>query len=138
PYRPSLVDIVLDNPEVVLRQVGNNDPVVMRGPKASDLFGLNEGFYIDFPGTALSPGCIYEKDFRKYTGDRPAAVYAHIVQDPHRRDRLYLQYWFYWYFNDWNNKHESDWEGVTLQFEAGSVEEALARQPLAVGYSQHD
>lgn len=138
PYEPSLVDIVLDNPQVALRQVGNDDPVVKWGPGAADLFGLNQGFYVDFPGTALSPGCIYETDFRKYAGDEPAAVYAHIVNDPHRRDRIYLQYWFYWYFNDWNNKHESDWEGITLQFDASTIDEALATEPLAVGYSQHE
>jgi hypothetical protein len=138
PYSPSLVDIVLDNPEVALRQVGNSDPVFMRAPGAADLFGLNQGFYIDFPGSALSPGCVYERDFWKYTGDQSAAVYAHIVQDPRGRDQLFLQYWFYWYFNDWNNKHESDWEGITLQFQASSIEEALAGEPIAVGYSQHE
>src|SRR5215218_2993986 len=138
PYRPSPVEIVLDNPQVAIRQVGNGDPVVKWGPSASDLFGLNQGSYVDFPGSALSPACTYETDFWKYTGDKPAAVYAHIVHDPDRRDRLYVQYWFYWYFNDWNNKHESDWEGITLQFNTGSVEEALAGEPVAVGYSQHE
>ena len=138
PYRPGLVDIVLDNPQVALRQMGNDDPVVKWGPSAADLFGLNQGFYVDFPGTALAPGCVYETDFWKYTGDQPAAVYAHIVLDPQRRDRLYLQYWIYWYFNNWNNKHESDWEGITLQFDAGTIEEALASEPIAVGYSQHE
>ena len=138
PYRPGPVDIVLDNPSVALRQVGNDDPVVKWAPSASDLFGLNQGFYIDFPGSALSPGCVYERDFSQYTGDQPAVVYAHIVHDPNRRDRLFLQYWLYWYFNDWNNKHESDWEGITLQFEAATIEEALAGEPLAVGYSQHE
>ena len=72
PYRPGLVDIVLDNPAVALRQVGNDDPVVKWAPTASDLFGLNQGFYVDFPGSALSPGCTYERDFWKYTGDQPA------------------------------------------------------------------
>ena len=43
PYGPTAVDIVLDNPEVVLRQVGNADPVVMVAPGASDLFGLESG-----------------------------------------------------------------------------------------------
>ena len=51
PYRPGLVDVVLDNPAVALRQVGNADPVVKWAPSASDLFGLNQGFYI--VGTAL-------------------------------------------------------------------------------------
>jgi hypothetical protein len=138
PYRPGLVDIVLDNPEIALRQVGNGDPVVMRGPSRADIAGLNQGFYLDFPGSSLSPGCVFERDFWKYTGDLPAAVYAHIVQQPDEPGVLFMQYWFYWYYNDWNNKHESDWEGITLKFEASSIEEALASQPVAVGYSQHE
>src|SRR5262245_723238 len=138
PYRPGVVDIVLDNPEIALRQLSPGDPLVMRGPSAADLAGLNGGFYLDFPGTALSPGCIYETDFWKYTGDLPATVYAHVVVDGQGRDRVFLQYWFYWYFNDWNNKHESDWEGITLEFEASSIEEALIGEPVAVGYSQHE
>jgi hypothetical protein len=138
PYRPSLVDIVLDNPEIALRQVSGYDPTVLRGPTASDLAGLNQGFYLDFPGSSLSPGCIFETDFWKYTGDLPAAVYAHVVQQPDEPDLVFLQYWFYWYYNDWNNKHESDWEGITLKFEASSIDEALAGEPVEVGYAQHE
>ncbi len=137
-YRPGSVDIVLDNPEIALRQVGRSDPVVTRAPGASDLFDLGEGFFLDFPGNSLIPGCIYERDFQKYTGDRPATIYAHVVQQPDEPDLVFVQYWFYWYYNDWNNKHESDWEGITLKFEASSVEEALRTQPVAVGYSQHE
>ena len=107
-YRPSRVDIVLDNPEIALRQVGRGDPVVMWAPRAADILGLGKGFFLDFPGSSLSPGCIYERDFWKYTGERPAAVYAHIVQQPDQPGLVFVQYWFYWYYNDWNNKHESD------------------------------
>jgi hypothetical protein len=138
PYRPTAVDIVLDNPEIALRQVGGSDPVVTRAPSGADLFGLNQGFYLDFPGSSLSPGCIYESDFRKYSGDRTPVVYAHVVQQSDLPDVVFVQYWFYWYYNDWNNKHESDWEGITLKFEASSVEEALAGEPVAVGFSQHE
>ena len=138
-YRPGPIDIVLDNPEIALRQVGRSDPVVMRAPRASDLFGLGEGFFLDFPGNSLTPGCIYERDFRKYTADRPAAIYAHVVQQPDEPDMVFVQYWFYWYYNDWNNKHESDWEGITLKFEASSVEEALAnRNRSRWAISQHE
>jgi len=49
-YAPTMVDVVLDNPQVFLRQLGTNNPVLMNGAKASDLFGLGEGFYLDFPG----------------------------------------------------------------------------------------
>jgi len=138
PYGPTSVDIVLGNPEIALRQLGGFNPVVMRAPTASDLVGLGEGFFLDFPGSSLEPGCIYERDFDKYSADVAPMVYAHVVQQPDEPGLVFVQYWFYWYYNDWNNKHESDWEGITLQFEAASVEEALTSEPVAVGYSQHE
>lgn len=137
-YAPTSVDIVLGNPQIFLRQVGAANPVLMNGATASDVFGLGGGFYLDSPGDALAPGCIYEEDFRSYSAGRPPVVYAHVARQDDRPDRLALQYWFYWYFNDWNNKHEGDWEGIQLLFEVGTVEEALATEPVSVGYAQHE
>ncbi len=138
PYGPTPIDIVLDNPEVVLRQVGNGDPVLAVGPSASDLFGLSEGFYVDFPGSALRPECVYEQDFDRYADGLSPTVYAHVIQQADEPDRLFVQYWFYWYYNDWNNKHESDWEGIVVEFEASTIEAALAAGPSRVGYAQHE
>ena len=138
PYGPTSIDIVLDNPEVVLRQLGPGNPVIMTGPGAGDLFELGQGFFVDFPGSALQPECVYEADFDKYSRDLPAVVYAHVVQQEDHPDQLALQYWFYWYYNDWNNKHESDWEGIQLLFDASSAAEALEREPVGVGYAQHE
>ncbi|MAT07063.1 MAG: hypothetical protein CL424_18675 [Acidimicrobiaceae bacterium] len=138
PYAPAAVDIVLDNPEIALRQVGGGNPTVQRGPGATDLFELGDGFFLDFPGSSLEPGCTYQRDFDKYTESYPPTVYAHVVQQPDVPDRVFVQYWIYWYYNDWNNKHESDWEGITVVFDAGSIDEALRSEPLAVGYSQHE
>lgn len=123
---------------IALRQLSPDNPTVIRGPGATDLQGLGEGFFLDFPGTSLAPGCIYERDFDKFTVGYTPTVYAHVVQQADEPDLLFVQYWFYWYFNDWNNKHESDWEGITLKFEASTVEQALADGPVAVGYSQHE
>ncbi len=142
PYSPQAVDIVLDNPDVVLRQVGSQNPVLKVAPTAADLYGRSEGFFLDFPGGALEPGCIYEQDFDRYTGtvtgEREPVVYAHIATQADEPDKLAVQYWFYWYFNDWNNKHESDWEGIQLLFDVGTVEEALQTDPVSVGYAQHE
>jgi hypothetical protein len=137
-YLPTSVDIVLDNPQILLRQVGANDPVMMRGPAVADLFELGEGFYLDFPGQALDPGCLYQRDFDNYRRGTEPTVYAHVARQEDRPDELALQYWFYWYYNDWNNKHESDWEGIQLLFDVGTVEEALATEPVSVGYAQHE
>ena len=132
------VDVLLDNPQILLRQVGTGDPTVMRAPGAGDLADLGEGFYLDLPGDALKPGCLYEKDYERFTAGRPSAVYAHIAQQADRPGLLAVQYWLYWYYNDWNNKHESDWEFVQVLFPASSVAEALDAEPLAVGYAQHE
>ena len=70
PYAPTTVDIVLDNPEVLLRQLGSGDPVLTRAPGAADLFGLGEGAFLDFPGSVLDPGCLYETDFRRFVAER--------------------------------------------------------------------
>ena len=136
-FHPSSVDIILDNPEIALVQVGRNDIVAQRAPSAADLAGLGQGFYLDFPGSSLSPGCIFERDFRKFTGDRPATVYAHIVQPPDAPDRLVVQYWFYWYYNDWNNKHESDWEGIALAVR-GVVDRGGAEHPSRSRSATHN
>ncbi len=138
PYGPMSVDVLLGNPEILLRQLGTGNPVIGAEPDASELFGLGEGFFLDFPGDALRPGCIYEQDYRKYNQGRPAVVYAHVVKQADKPDRLALQYWFYWYYNDWNNKHESDWEGIQLLFSATTIAEALAGEPMSVGYAQHE
>lgn len=136
PFEPAPVEIVLDNPEIFLRQVGNDDPVALRGPGAADLFDLREGWYLDFPGDALEPGCIFEQDFRRFFDGR-SVVYAHVAREPARPGFLALQYWLFWYHNPAKNDHEGDWEFIQLLFEADSVDEALNEPPVAVGYAQH-
>jgi hypothetical protein len=42
-----------------------------------------------------------------------------------------IQYWAFYYFNDWENKHPADWECVQLFFE-GDCE-----TPVAAAYSNH-
>lgn len=141
PYTPMAVDALLGNPQIALRQVGAGNPVVMWGPTAADLYGLGEGFYLDYPGDALEPGCLYERDSRTFNTGRSPTTYAHIVEHAgHEADdgRLVIEYWFFWYFNDWNNKHEGDWEGIQVVFDVPTIAEALETAPVAVGYAQHE
>ncbi len=56
---PDRRDILLGNPEVVLRNSGGN--IVKRGPTAQDLSDAPAGDYIDLQGKPLSGGCFYEK-----------------------------------------------------------------------------
>jgi hypothetical protein len=137
PYVPMTVDAVLGNPEVALRQVGNGDQVIRWAPTAADLADRGPGVYLDFAGDSLKPGCVFAQDSARYTPIDRSAIYAHVVQQPDRPGFVAVQYWLYWYYNDWNDKHESDWEFVQVLFRASSVEEALATSPVSMGYAQH-
>ena len=109
--------------------------VVKSAPTAADLYGKGEEYWLDFPGDPLDAGCSYEQWFNRIAAGKPTTAYAHIVGE---QGQLALQYWFYYPFNDWNNKHESDWEMIQLVFDAATAEEALGQTPALVGYSQHE
>jgi hypothetical protein len=134
-YRPTTVDGVLNNASVLLRDPGGK--VVKRAPTATDLYGLGEGYYLDLPGDPLKPGCGYERDFRRWNGGRVPTTYAHLAKDPDHPGKLAMQYWLYYTFNDFSDKHEGDWEMAQVDFEASSAEEALTKAPYEVDLAQH-
>lgn len=141
-YFPAPVELVLGNPEIALKQATGEDsagdPVVMMGPTAQDLVGKDDTYYLDFPGDPHRAECTYEDTFKRYVANTQAkpTTYAHIASDP-EHGQLILQYWFWYYFNDWNNTHESDWEMIQLVFDGTSVEDALNSEPVKVGFAQH-
>ncbi|HEY7034399.1 MAG TPA: hypothetical protein VH482_23885 [Thermomicrobiales bacterium] len=141
-YFPAPVESVLGNPAIALKQATTDssatDPVVKMGPTAQDLAGKDDTYYLDFPGNPRDPGCTYEKDFKALVAQNnlQPTTYAHIVPDP-VHDQLFLQYWFYYYFNDWNNGHETDWEMIQLVFAGTDPQAALAATPIKVGFAQH-
>jgi hypothetical protein len=138
PYLPLPVEIVLDNDRVLIRD-SSTDEVLGTGPNAAELATFGPDTYMDFPGDPRRPGCTYETDERARIAELglEPTTYVHIVFDDDG-ERLALQYWFYWYFNHWNNTHESDWEMIQLMWDdIGGVQAALDRPPDRVGYSQH-
>src|SRR5262249_33050977 len=50
---------------------------------------------------------------------------------------LVVQYWFFYYFNEFNDLHEGDWEGMQIAFKAGNATDALAQGPSEVALFQH-
>jgi hypothetical protein len=138
PYQPSDIDAFLDEETVSLRGPWRSNDLVTIAPSADELGGGLYEYNLDFPGDALNPGCDYERWARRVTAGTAPTVYAHVAQEAARPDRLALQYWFYYPFNDWNNLHEGDWEMIQLVFDAATAQEALEEPPLEVGYSQHE
>ncbi|HSC51246.1 MAG TPA: hypothetical protein VLD16_13360 [Gaiellaceae bacterium] len=136
PYLPIDVDLLFDEPTVALRGPWGND-LVKIAPSAKDLAGLFE-YHLDFPGSALDPGCTYLHWERRLVEGHAPTVYAHVATDAAHPGKVALQYWLFYVFNDWNNLHEGDWEMVQLVFDAPTAAEALKRSPTEIGYSQHE
>jgi len=136
-YEPIDVEALFDEQTVALRGPWNPTDLIKIAPAAEDLQARYE-HHLDFPGNALDPGCDYERWAERVTAGGQPTVYAHVATDPNHPGQLALQYWLYYVFNDWNNTHEGDWEMIQLVFDTDDPREALSRQPVEIGYSQHE
>ncbi|HWV23497.1 MAG TPA: hypothetical protein VNZ58_04860 [Thermomicrobiales bacterium] len=139
PYFPVAVDAVLNDPTVVLKQAttdsSRTDPVIVTGPSSRDLYAKGADYYLDLPGNPRKPGCSYATRFAERKDALTPTTYAHIIANG--TDKLAIQYWFFYVYNDFNNKHESDWEMMQIIFDVGTVEEALSAEPSQVAFAQH-
>ncbi len=62
-------------------------------------------------------------------GEAPATVYWNAVKD--RSGDLAIQYWFLYFYNGHKiNRHEGDWEQLTVRLDSNLV-------PIEAGYSSH-
>jgi hypothetical protein len=138
PYVPIDVARLLGNNEVVFRGPWDTVNVVKVAPTEAELDASRVDYHLDFPGNPLDPGCDYERFGRRALADSLPTTYARVVTEAGKAGRLALQYWFFYVFNDWNNKHEGDWEMVQLVFDADDASDALTKAPSIVGYSQHE
>ncbi|MCF6379297.1 hypothetical protein L2K70_16925 [Nocardioides KLBMP 9356] len=138
PYVPSDVDAVFDEPSIALRGPWTSRDFVTAAPSEELLAQGLQGYALDMPGDPLKPGCTYESWVDSVWGKTPTAtIYAHVALQSGVEDRLAVQYYFFYPFNDYNNKHEADWERIQVEFPVGTAEEALAAEPDQVIYSQH-
>ncbi|MBK9738626.1 MAG: hypothetical protein IPO93_03740 [Actinobacteria bacterium] len=135
PFLPTPVETVLGASDVVLRGPGGQ---TIAAPTTADLAGKGDGWYLDLPGNPLDPGCDYERWFDVAGKGKAPTVYARVATDPDHLGTLALQYWFFWAYNDWNDKHEGDWEMLQLLFDASTPEEALAIAPASAAFAQHE
>jgi hypothetical protein len=137
-YSPTSVEIVLGNPEVQLVQAptGQKSEVVKTAATGSDVASLGESYYLNQRGDPYRPGCTYARDSQRLTRGRQPVTYTHVARES-GREGIALQYWFYYWFNRFNDVHESDWEMIQLAFDASTPEEALAHGPTRVAYAQH-
>jgi hypothetical protein len=78
------------------------------------------------PNSHVSEYPVIEHQLR-LARSRPT-VYFHLAYKPDQA-RVAIEYWFLYLYNDFYDRHEADWEGVTAVLENGA--------PLGAAYSQH-
>jgi hypothetical protein len=134
---------VLGNPGVKLvHDVNGKDVPVKSGPTAADIAGLGDTYYLDLPGDPLDVHCprpgSYPTDFARLRADgrAPALTYAHIATEP-GHSGFVVQYFFFYYFNQFNDVHEGDWEGMQIAFDADNAAQALQEGPSQIALFQH-
>ncbi|MEZ5076856.1 MAG: hypothetical protein R2725_05380 [Solirubrobacterales bacterium] len=141
-YEPTSVETVLGNPLVKLTRYveGEGLETIKAAPTAADIAGLPDGYYLDLRGKALGDTCVYARDFEKLKeeGKAPVTAYAHIAREA-GHPGFALQYWFFWYFNQFNDLHEGDWEGMQITFGSETPAQALAsgEEPREIILFQH-
>jgi hypothetical protein len=137
-YVPTNVGRVLGSAEVALRGPWDTINVVKVAPTGADLAQGLFDYHLDFPGDAVTPGCKYDQWSHRINSGWAPRTYARVATDPGFPNKLALEYWFFYVFNDFNDKHEGDWEMVQLDFDVATPAEALRTKPSLVGYSQHE
>jgi hypothetical protein len=137
-YQPTDVRRVLGSADVALRGPWDTINIVKVAPTAADLAQGLFDYHLDFPVHAVAPGCTYDLWSHRINQGRAPRMYARVATERAYAGELALQYWFFYVFNDFNDKHEGDWEMVQLDFDAASSADALSTKPSLVGYSQHD
>jgi len=119
-FRPQPVEVIIE--QARLRQ-GRRlwfDANVLLSLNVSDLLGLesDRGHFLDvWYGDSGSSAytnysahrLYYEAVLSPKAGGLPMAVYAHVVRDE-VPGYVTIQYWAFYFYNDWFNKHEGDWE----------------------------
>jgi hypothetical protein len=141
-YRLAPIAITLGNPAVrlVRRHSGGRFPQsneLATAPTAADLAGLGPDYYLNLPGDPLRPGCRYARESARLMDGRSSVTYAHVAREPGVRG-IAVQYWFYYWFNQFNDLHESDWEMIQVAFDAATPAEALEVGPSQLAYAQHE
>lgn len=92
---------------------------------------------------------IVRSDAARPTGERryEHTVYARVIEgrelpeigEGHPlSDAVAAQYWWFLFYNDAWNRHQGDWEGITLFLRGGRAETPDGYVPLGAAYACHD
>jgi hypothetical protein len=130
-FYPVSVDYAISRSDLMRNDGSAGGILVSSSPTEAMLSGLTDpsaGYYLDNRrGTIDDDGII--DDFQASKTSLTPTVHARVTSA--YGSGYAVQYWMYYPFNDGPlNRHEGDWEMVTVLVDSGE-------DPVSVGYSQH-
>ena len=136
-FEPAQIEMMID--EALLREI--DDPDFSEKATLRKLTERSESvYYLDIAELGPQTDTLeeYKLAYDAVRGRYKPTVYARVVEGKNG-DNTVVQYWIFYYFNDWRNLHEGDWELVQLSFPAYTAKELLetGEQPIYAAYSQH-
>ncbi len=136
-FEPEPIEIMLD--QSFIREI-ENPTFAEKATLPSLLQWSNSGYYLDLEvlGPATHSFADYKLTYDELKSRYQPTVYARIREGDEGSDTI-VQYWIFYYFNDWRNFHEGDWELVQLSFPGNTAQELLetGEPPISAAYSQH-
>lgn len=128
PYRPLRLEDYLS---VTTLHSGTppHGPLLQTHPTLFSLPATAGSSYLDVSGAEPNAHASnYPRIEQRLRASHPrATVYFRVKRQP-STGRVAIEYWFLYLYNDFYDKHEADWEGVTV---------FLHGTPLGVSYSAH-
>jgi len=120
-FRPQPVEVLVSQSRLRLARPGWFDVNILNHLSVRDLF-LYHGaeYFLDawYGDEGASDYKNYSAHRTRYAtllspeaGGPPITAYARVVRED---DHIVVQYWLFYYYNDWFNKHEGDWEMVQV------------------------
>lgn len=136
-FEPEQIEIMID--EAFVRDIGN--PAFSEKATLPRLLQWAKSvYYLDLAGLGPTTHSLteYKRTYDRVKDQYQPTVYTRVseVED---KGYTVVQYWIFYYFNDWRNFHEGDWELVQLSFPGHTAKGLLDKEepPVFAAYSQH-
>jgi hypothetical protein len=132
-FEPDPVQLMVDLS--LLKELGN--PEFSEKPSIIDLQRWAQCvYYLDVANLDPKTNTLgeYKAVYEPVKASYHPTIYARVKEGT---DHTVLQYWLFYYFNDWRNFHDDDWELIQLNFAGYTAKELMEseRLPVFAAYS---
>jgi len=119
-HKPDLVEVMVGADTRMCSIDSGVGCFIVNGQNQDHLFEQREtpGLYLDIPFNAILADPYHERYQRTWESE-PPITYVRVIDSLAATRGVIIQYWFFYYFQDFVANHEGDWELIQLNFPEG-------------------